>query len=83
MANPTHSYDGSNSFEAMVIASDANSSLQDFELIQVNTSALAGIDDRDKGTLKLANEVILIVAFLALIILMCRKRKHARRSNYY
>jgi hypothetical protein len=67
----------------MVIASNANSSLQDFELIQVNTSVLAGIDGRDKGTLKLANEVILIVAFLALITLMCRKRKYARRSNYY
>ena len=81
MKNPAYTYDFLNSFEPMVIASNTISSQQDFELMQVNTLEVDVIYGGDSGMSDLASEVILIVAFLALTILMYRKRKHAPRSN--
>jgi hypothetical protein len=65
----------------MVIASNAISRQQDFELMQASTLDMYVIYGGDNGTLDLADEVVLIVSFLALMILMYRKRKHAHGSN--
>lgn len=81
MENPTYTYDVLNSFEPMVIASNTISRQQDFELMQASTLDMYVIYGSDSGTLDLADEVVLIVSFLALMILMYRKRKHAHGSN--
>ena len=83
MKNPTYAYDASSQSDRMVIVSNMNPSLQSSESIQVSASALPVIDARDHGAFELACEVILIVAFAALIALMYRKRKHASRRCYY
>jgi hypothetical protein len=83
MKNTTYAYDTSSQSDPMVIASNTNPSQQSFESIQVNASALPVIDGRDHGAFEPACEVILIVAFAALVTLMCRKRKHASRRCYY
>ena len=81
MKNPTYTYDVLNSFEPMVIASNTISRQQNFELMQASTLDMYVIYGSDSSTLDLADEVVLIVSFLALMILMYRKRKHAHGSN--
>ena len=81
MENPTYTYDVLNSFEPMVIASNTISRQQNFELMQASTLDMYVIYGSDSGALDLADEVVLIVSFLALMILMYRKRKHAHGSN--
>jgi hypothetical protein len=81
MENPTYTYDVLSSFEPMVIASNTISRQQDFELMQASTLDMYVVYGGYNETLDLADEVVLIVSFLALMILMYRKRKHAHGSN--
>ena len=81
MKKTTYTYDALNSFGSMVIDSNTIFRQQDFELMQVSTLDMYVIYGGRRGTLDLADEVVLIVAFLALMILIYRKRKHALGSN--
>jgi hypothetical protein len=77
-------FDTSSQSDHMVLASNSySSSLPSAESIPVSASALGVIDGRDQGAFEVGGSVILMIAFSALVTLMCRKRKHARRRCYY
>ena len=77
-------FDTSGQSDHMVLASNAySSSLPSAESIPVSASALAVIDGRDQGAFEVGGSVILIVAFAALVTMMCRNRKPASRRCYY
>ena len=77
-------FDTSSQSDHMVLASNTySSSLPSAESISVSASALTVIDGRDQGAFEVGGSVVLMIAFAALVTLMCRKRKHASCRCYY